>query len=262
MTTEMAEQSQTQPTACGRLKDRVAIVTGAAQGIGLATAELLAREGAKVVIVDVDEALAQKSASALAQNGAQAMGAKANVASFTDCEAVVKATVEKYGKLDILVNNAGITRDNLLMRMSDADWDLVLNVNLKGVFNFTKAAVRPMLKAHYGRIVNISSIVGAEGNAGQANYAASKGGVIALTKSCAREFASRNILCNAVAPGFIHTRLTDAIPEEAKKKLLEKILLGRMGEPIDIARVVLFLASEDASYITGHVLHVNGGGYM
>jgi 3-oxoacyl-[acyl-carrier protein] reductase len=262
MTTEMAEQSQAQPAACGRLKDRVAIVTGAAQGIGLATAELLAREGAKVVIVDVDEALAQKSAAALAQTGAQAMGAKANVSSFPDCDAVVKATIEKYGKLDILVNNAGITRDNLLMRMSDADWDLVLGVNLKGVFNFTKAAIRPMLKAHYGRIINISSIVGAEGNAGQANYAASKGGVIALTKSCAREFASRNILCNAVAPGFIRTRLTDAIPETEKKKLVDKILLGRMGEPIDIARVVLFLASEDSSYITGHVLHVNGGGYM
>jgi len=146
--------------------------------------------------------------------------------------------------------------------MSDADWDLVLNVNLKGAFNFTKAVVRPMMKAHYGRIVNISSIVGEEGNAGQANYSASKAGLIGLTKSTAREFASRNILCNAVAPGFIKTRLTEAIPEVDKQKLLGKILLSRMGEPLDIARAVLFLASEESSYITGVVLKVNGGGYM
>ena len=148
------------------------------------------------------------------------------------------------------------------MRISEADWDLVLNVNLKGTFNFTKAAIRPMMKARYGRIVNLSSVVGLEGAAGQTNYAASKGGVVALTKSIAREFASRNITANAVAPGFIRTRLTDAIPEEAKKKLLDRILLGRVGEPVEIARAILFLSSDEASYITGHVLSVNGGVYM
>jgi len=260
----MTDQSQPQTRKPGelRLKDRVAIITGGAQGIGYATAQLLSGEGAKVVLVDVDATKVAASAEELAKGGAQSLGLAANVTKFEDCESVVKQTIEKFGKLDILVNNAGITKDNLLMRMSDADWDAVLNVNLKGAFNFVKAAIRPMLKAHYGRIINIASVVGQEGNAGQANYAASKGGIIALTKSCAREFASRNILCNAIAPGFIHTRLTDAIPEAEKKKLLEKILLGRMGEPIDIARGVLFLASEDSSYITGHVLNINGGGYM
>lgn len=249
-------------TGALRLQDKVAIITGSAQGIGLATAELFAREGAKVMLVDMDEALVTKSAAALAARGSQTLGARANVAAYADCEAVVKHTVEKFGKVDILVNNAGITKDNLLMRMSEADWDLVMNVNLKGAFNFTKAAVRPMLKAHYGRIVNISSVIGLEGNSGQANYSASKGGLISLTKSCAREFASRNILCNAVAPGFIRTRLTEVIPEAEKQKMLGKIVLGRMGEPVDIARAVLFLASDDSSYITGHVLNVNGGGYM
>jgi 3-oxoacyl-[acyl-carrier protein] reductase len=260
----METQTAVQPHTAGalRLKDRVAIITGSAQGIGLATAELFAQEGARVVLVDVDANLVAQSAAKLAADGAQALGLKADVTKFADCEAVAKAAVEKWGRLDILVNNAGIVKDNLMMRMSDADWDLVLNVNLKGAFNFTKAVVRPMMKAHYGRIVNISSIVGEEGNAGQANYSASKAGLIGLTKSTAREFASRNILCNAVAPGFIKTRLTEAIPEVDKQKLLGKILLSRMGEPLDIARAVLFLASEESSYITGVVLKVNGGGYM
>jgi len=264
MSTQMAEQQQASSSASGarRLQDKVAIITGSAQGIGYATAQLFAAEGAKVVLVDMDEALVQKSATAIAEIGAQTLGAKANVTSYADCEAVVKQTVEKFGKVDILVNNAGITKDNLMMRMSDADWDLVMNVNLKGAFNFTKAVIRPMLKAHYGRVVNISSIVGEEGNAGQANYSASKAGLIGLTKSTAREFASRNITANAVAPGFIKTRLTDAIPEPEKQKLLAKILLGRMGEPLDIAKAVLFLSSDDAAYITGVVLKVNGGGYM
>lgn len=260
------EITQTQPEAATagrlRLKDRVAIVTGSAQGIGLATAELFAQEGAKIVLVDVDEAKVAQAAATLSSGGVQTLGLKCDISKFAECEAVAKSAIDKFGKIDILVNNAGITRDNLLMRMSEADWDLVLDVNLKGAFNFTKAVIRPMLKAHYGRVVNISSIVGEEGNAGQANYSASKGGLIALTKACAREFASRNILCNAVAPGFIRTRLTDAIPETDKQKLLTKILVGRMGEPLDIARAVLFLASEESSYITGHVLNVNGGGYM
>lgn len=250
------------PSGGLKLIDKVAIITGAAQGIGLATAELFCAEGAKVVLVDVDAALVDKSAQSLASRGAQTLGLKADVTKFGECEAVVKAAVDKFGKIDVLVNNAGITRDNLLMRMAEADWDLVLGVNLKGAFNCIKAAIRPMLKAHYGRIVNISSVVGVEGNAGQANYSASKAGLIGLTKSCAREFASRNILVNAVAPGFIRTRLTDAIPEPDKAKLLTKILVGRMGEPSDIARAILFLSCEDSSYITGHVLQVNGGGYM
>lgn len=250
------------PATGVRLKDKVAIITGSAQGIGYATAELFAAEGAKVVIVDVNAELAQKSAAQLDGGKGISFGMGCDVSKYDQCEAVVKAAVEKWGKIDILVNNAGITKDNLMMRMPEAEWDLVLNVNLKGAFNFTKAVVRPMMKAHYGRIVSIASIVGEEGNAGQANYAASKGGLIAMTKSVAREFASRQITANCVAPGFIRTRMTDAIPEDAKKKLFDKILLGRMGDPVEVARAVLFLSSDESSYITGHVLNVNGGGYM
>ncbi|NNN04711.1 MAG: 3-oxoacyl-[acyl-carrier-protein] reductase [Elusimicrobia bacterium] len=245
-----------------RLKDKVAVITGAAQGIGLATAELFLSEGARVAIVDVDAAKAEAAARTLNAGGEVCLGMACDVRRFADCEAAVKAVLAKWGKLDILVNNAGLTKDNLIMRISEADWDLVLDVNLKGAFNFTKAVVRPMMKARSGRIVNITSVVGLEGAAGQTNYSASKGGLVALTKSTAREFASRGITANAVAPGFIRTRLTDAIAEEAKKKLLERILLGRVGEPVDIARAILFLASDEASYITGHVLSVNGGVYM
>lgn len=245
-----------------RLDGKVAIITGSAQGIGFATAELFVAHGAKVAIVDVDKELAAKSAAGLDGGKGVAIGIACDVTKFDQAEAVVKTVLEKWGRVDILVNNAGITRDNLVMRMSEADWDLVMNVNLKGAFNFTKAVVRPMMKAHSGRIVNIASIVGVEGNAGQANYSASKGGLISMTKSVAREFASRNITANAVAPGFIKTRMTDVIPEDAKKKLLEKILLGRMGEPLDVALAVLYLSSDEAAYITGHVLNVNGGGYM
>ncbi len=260
----MAEQATAEPAKAGRLRleNKVAVITGAARGIGYSTTELFCREGAKVVMVDVDETLVKESAAKAALASEQTLGLKADVSKFDDCEAVVKAAVEKFGKIDILVNNAGITKDNLVLRMSDADWDLVLDINLKGAFNFIKAAVRPMLKARYGRIVNVSSVVGEEGNAGQANYSASKGGLIALTKSCAREFASRNILVNAIAPGFIRTRLTDAIPQAEKDLLAKKIAVGRLGEPIDIANSILFLASDEASYITGHVLNVNGGGYM
>jgi len=260
MMTETA--AQIKQAAGLRLKDRVAIITGAAQGIGYATSELFTLEGAKVVLVDVDADLVAQSAQRIASGGGETLGLKADVTKFAECETAVKSALDKFGKIDILVNNAGITRDNLLMRMPEADWDLVLDINLKGAFNFTKAVLRPMLKARYGRIVNIASVVGEAGNASQANYSASKGGLIAMTKSCAREFSSRNILVNAVAPGFIHTRLTEAIPEAEKAKLLGKILLGRMGEPLDVARAVLFLASEEAAYITGHVLNVNGGGYM
>jgi len=260
MSTETSPQTV---VACGhRLKDKVAVITGSAQGIGFATAELFVAEGAKVAVVDVDAVKAEASAKTLDAGNGVAFGMACDVTKLDQCEAVVKIALEKWGKIDILVNNAGVTKDNLMMRMSEADWDMVLDVNLKGAFNFTKACIKPMMKARYGKIVNIASIVGQEGNAGQANYAASKGGLIAMTKSVAREFASRNITANAVAPGFIKTRMTDAIPEEAKKKLLEKILLGRMGDPADIARAVLFLSSDDSAYITGHTLSVNGGGYM
>ena len=246
-----------------RLKDKVAIITGSAQGIGFAIAELFAAEGAAVVIVDVNAELAAQSAAVIAAGRtAKTLGLTCDVTKFDQCEAVVKTALDKFGKIDILVNNAGITKDNLLLRMSEADWDLVLNVNLKGAFNLIKAGIRPMMKARYGRIVNIASVIGQEGNAAQANYAASKGGLISLTKSVAREFASRGITANAVAPGFIKTRMTEVIPENMKAKLIEKILLGRMGDPAEVARAVLFLSSDESSYITGHVLNVNGGGYM
>jgi 3-oxoacyl-[acyl-carrier protein] reductase len=245
-----------------RLKDKTAVITGAAQGIGYATAELFVAEGARVAIVDVDAAKAADAARTLDAGRGAAVGLACDVRKPADCEAAVKAVLEKWGKLDILVNNAGLTKDNLALRISEEDWDLVVDVNLKGTFNFAKAAMRPMLKARGGRIVNLTSLVGLEGAAGQANYAASKGGVVALTKAFARELASRGITCNAVAPGFIKTRLTDAIPEAARAKLLEKILMGRVGDPIDIARAILFLSSDEASYITGQVLSVNGGAYM
>lgn len=259
----VSEQTAAASTGTKRLLDKVAIVTGGALGIGRATASLLAREGAKVVIVDLKQESCDEAAAALSkEHGVEALGAAANVADWPSVEAACKAVVDRFGKIDILVNNAGITKDNLLMRMSEAEWDAVLDVNLKGSFFFTKAVVRPMLKAHAGRIINIASVVGQEGNLGQSNYAASKGGLIAFTKACAKEFASRNILVNAIAPGFIHTRLTDVVSEEAKSRTLSRILLGRMGEPEEIAKVVLFLASDDSSYITGQCIGVNGGMYI
>lgn len=246
-----------------RFSGQAALVTGAARGIGLEIAAAFAAEGASVAVADLSLQDSAAAASGIAaKTGAKTLGLALDVSKEADCQKAVEETVKAFGKVDILVNNAGITKDNLVMRISEADWDLVLDVNLKGTFNFTKAAIRPMMKARCGRIVNLSSVVGLEGAAGQANYAASKGGVIAMTKSVAREFASRGITANAVAPGFIRTRLTDAIPEEAKKKLLERILLGRVGEPVDVARAVLFLSSDEASYVTGHVLSVNGGVYM
>ena len=256
--------TQEKPATAGkRLAGQVAIITGGAQGIGRATADLFAAEGATVVICDMDGALVEKSAAEVAAAaGVPTLGLQANVTVYDDCEKVTKTAIEKFGKIDILVNNAGITKDNLLMRMSDAEWDAVLGVNLKGAFYFTRSVVRSMFKAHKGSIINIASVVGQEGNVGQANYAASKGGLIAFTKACAKEFSTRHIRVNAVAPGFIKTRLTDVLPEEAKKKLTERILLGRLGEPSDIAKGILFLASEESSYITGHVLAVNGGLYI
>jgi len=246
-----------------RLKDQVAVITGGAQGIGKSIATLFASEGAKLVLSDIDEGAVQATAAQIGkEKNVETLGVKGNVSQLADCEKLVDASLDRFGRIDILINNAGITRDNLLMRMSDDEWDSVIAVNLKGVFNCTKAAIRPMMKSRKGRIVNIASVVGQMGNAGQANYSASKGGVISLTKTCAREFASRNILVNAIAPGFIRTRMTEALTEEQKKKLLELIPLGRLGEPEDIAKVALFLCSEESSYITGHVVSVNGGMYI
>jgi 3-oxoacyl-[acyl-carrier protein] reductase len=246
-----------------RLKDQVAVITGGAQGIGKSIAMLFASEGAKLVLSDIDEATVQATAAQIGkEKNVETLGVKGNVSQIADCEKLVEASLDKFSRIDILINNAGITRDNLLMRMSDDEWDSVIAVNLKGVFNCTKAAIRPMMKARKGRIVNIASVVGQMGNAGQANYSASKGGVISLTKTCAREFSSRNILVNAIAPGFIRTRMTEALTEEQKKKLLDLIPLGRLGEPEDIAKVALFLCSEESSYITGHVVSVNGGMYI
>ena len=246
-----------------KLKDQVAVITGGAQGIGKAIASRLAGEGANLVLSDVDEAKVQATAAEIAkEKNVQAIGVKGNVVQFAECEKLVEQSLDRFKRIDILVNNAGITKDNLLMRMGDDEWDAVIAVNLKGVFNCTKAVVRPMMKARSGRIVNIASVVGLMGNAGQANYSASKGGVVALTKTCAREFASRNILVNAVAPGFIRTRMTDALSEDQKKKLMELIPLGRLGEADDVAKVVLFLCTDDSSYITGHVVSVNGGMYI
>jgi 3-oxoacyl-[acyl-carrier protein] reductase len=246
-----------------RLDGQTALITGSAQGIGRAIAEALAAEGAKIVISDIDENLAKNTAEEIARvHGVETIHLKADVSSAQDAENLVKYATDKFGKLDILVNNAGVTRDNLLIRMSEQEWDTVINVNLKGVFNCTRAAAKVMMRQRSGRIVNISSVVGLMGNPGQANYSASKGGVIALTKSCAKELASRGILVNAVAPGFIKTRMTEALSDEQKKKLTDNIPLCRLGEPADVASVVVFLCSKESSYVTGEVISVNGGMYM
>jgi len=246
-----------------KLKDRVAIITGGAQGIGRAIAEKLADEGAKIVIADVMEEAAKKTADEISNNkNVAALSLKVDVSSSQETEQMIKKTVEKFGKIDIIINNAGITRDNLLIRMSDDEWDKVLAINLKGVFNCSKAAAKIMMKQRAGKIVNIASVVGLMGNAGQANYSASKGGVIALTKTMARELASRNINVNAVAPGFIKTAMTEKLSDEQKKKLTDLIPLARLGEPQDVANIVAFLCTDESSYITGEVISVNGGMYM
>ena len=246
-----------------RLKDQVALITGGAQGIGRAIAETYAREGAHLALCDVNEQACQATAEELGKKyNVKTHAAKVNVTLIDECEKWVAAVIEKLGRADILVNNAGITKDNLVMRMSDAEWDAVIAVNLKGVFNCTKSVNRPMFKQRAGRIINIASIVGLMGNAGQVNYSATKGGVIAMTKTCAREFASRNVLVNAIAPGFIRTAMTDKLSDEQKQRLSSAIPLERLGEAQDVANAALFLASPESSYITGQVLSVNGGMYM
>ncbi len=245
-----------------RLEGKLALVTGSGRGIGREIALAFAQEGADVVIWDVNAADAEKTARDIENLGRKALSGLVDVTNLTQVEESVNKILDKFGKIDILVNNAGITRDNLLMRMSEADWDLVIKVNLKGTFNCTKAVTRPMLKARGGKVINIASIIGIMGNAGQANYAASKAGIIALTKTTAKELASRNITANAVAPGFIDTEMTQKLSEETRAKMLELVPLARMGLPKDIANVCLFLASSDAGYITGQTIVVDGGMVM
>ena len=240
------------------LKGKTAVVTGAARGIGFVTAQTLADAGADCVLLDMMEDVKQ-SAARIAETGVRAEGYTANVTDSAGINGVMKQIHETFGAIDILVNNAGVTRDNLLLRMTDEEWDLVLSVNLRGAFVCTRAVARYMLKQRSGRIVNIASVVGVIGNPGQCNYSASKAGLIGLTKSAAREFASRGITVNAIAPGYVKTAMTDALPEKAKEAALAVIPLKRLSEPQDIANAVLFLAGEDSGYITGHVLHVDGG---
>ncbi|MGM0902033.1 MAG: 3-oxoacyl-[acyl-carrier-protein] reductase [Bacillota bacterium] len=246
-----------------KLEGKVALVTGASRGIGREIALELAREGANVAINYAgSEAKALEVAEEIRTMGREAITIQADVSSSESVESMVKQTIEAFGKLDILVNNAGITKDNLLMRMKEADWDDVININLKGVFLCTKAVTRQMMKQRSGRIINISSIVGVSGNAGQANYVAAKSGVIGLTKTTAKELATRGITVNAIAPGFITTDMTDKLNDETKNEMLKQIPLARLGEPTDIAKTVLFLASDDSRYMTGQTLQVDGGMVM
>lgn len=244
------------------LEGKVAIVTGASRGIGRAIALRLAREGASLVVTATTEESARNTAAAVEALGQKALALAVDVADPAAVEAMFAAAVETFGKVDILVNNAGITKDGLLLRMKDADWDAVLDVNLKGAFNCVREAAKLMTKARSGRIVNISSVVGEMGNAGQINYCASKAGMIGLTKSAARELAKRGITVNAVTPGFIETDMTAVLSDKVREGLLQQIPLERFGSPDDVANAVFFLVSPMGDYITGHVLSVNGGMYM
>ncbi|MGK5512156.1 3-oxoacyl-[acyl-carrier-protein] reductase [Brevibacillus formosus] len=245
------------------LTGKTALVTGASRGIGRAIALKLAEAGANVVVNYAgSEAAASETVALIKEMGRDAIMIRANVSSTEDVNDMFKAALDHFGVIDILVNNAGITRDNLIMRMKEDEWDDVIATNLKGVFNCVKAATRPMMKQRSGKIINITSVVGVLGNAGQANYVAAKAGVIGLTKTAARELASRNITVNAVAPGFIDTEMTAVLPEDVKAGLTSQIPLARLGQTDDIASVVLFLASDAANYMTGQTLHVDGGMYM
>lgn len=243
-----------------QLTDKVALVTGASRGIGRAIALLMAKQGADVVVnYSGSEGAAQETVDAILAMGRKAIKIKANVGNAEEVAAMVDEAHTTFGRIDILVNNAGITRDGLLMRMKDSDWDDVININLKGVYLMTKAVSKIMMKQRSGKIVNMTSVVGVTGNAGQANYSASKAGVIGFTKTCAKELASRGITVNAIAPGFIHTDMTDVLPDKVKDAMVHTIPLGRMAEPDEVAAVAAFLVSDMSSYITGQVINVDGG---
>jgi len=244
------------------LREKIAVVTGGSRGIGKAISRALALQGALVVVMDINGTEARAVAEDIKADGFEADSFEVNVTDVAQVDAVMGEVLEKFGRVDILVNNAGITRDTLLMRMKESDWDDVLAVNLKGVFNCTKAVTRSMMKQRAGSIINISSVVGLMGNAGQANYAASKAGIIGFTKSVARELASRGVRANVIAPGFIMTQMTEVLNAEIKAELQKQIPMGRMGQPEDIAGTVVFLASDQAGYITGQTIAVDGGMVM
>jgi 3-oxoacyl-[acyl-carrier protein] reductase len=244
------------------LKDRAAIITGGGRGIGKEIAMVFAREGCNIALCDVNPDVLASTQKEIETLGRQCITGIVDVTKSDQVESFVQKTLDKFQKIDILVNNAGITKDTLLVRMSDADWDAVLGVNLKGAFNCTKAVAKVMMKQRDGKIVNMASIIGIVGNAGQANYAASKGGLIALTKTVAKELASRNVRVNAIAPGFIQTDMTAKLPENVKSEMLKHVPMGKMGTVTDVANLALFLVGDDSSYITGQVVTVDGGMVM
>jgi 3-oxoacyl-[acyl-carrier protein] reductase len=248
-------------TTTKRFQNKVAMVTGGAAGIGQATALGLAREGAKLVILDLTPK-GEEVAAKIRQDGGEVLFIQTDVSKAESVQAAVKQVIDSYGQIDILINNAGITRDNIIMMMSEEEWELVLRVNLFSTFHCSKTVVRQMMKKRYGRIVNVASVVGLAGQAGQTNYAASKAGIIGFTKSLAKEVGSRNITVNAVAPGFIKTALTDVLPKELVEASIKATPLGRLGEVEDVAKAILFLVSDDAAFITGHILTVDGGMVM
>lgn len=244
------------------LTDKICLVTGATRGIGKAIAEKLGAQGATVIGTATSEGGAQRITDALAEAGVNGRGLVLNVSEADSIDAAIKAITEEYGAIGVLVNNAGITRDNLMMRMKEEEWDDIMSTNLKSVYRLSKSVMRGMMKARNGRIINITSVVGVSGNAGQANYAAAKAGVIGFTKSLAQEIASRGVTVNAVAPGFIQTDMTNALTDDQKAKMTATIPSGRLGRPEDIAAGVVFLAADESAYVTGTTMHINGGMYM
>jgi 3-oxoacyl-[acyl-carrier protein] reductase len=244
------------------MKGHTAVITGGGRGIGKAIAETLARRGVNIVVVDVNLDIARETADYLRTLGVRSIPARADVSKASDVSSIFETAAKEFGKVEILVNNAGITKDGLLMRMREEDWDAVININLKGTFLCSKEAVRLMSKQRYGRIINIASIVAFMGNPGQANYSASKAGIVGLTKTVAREYAGRGITSNAVAPGFITTAMTDALPENVKTEMMKSIPMSRFGTVDDVANAVAFFAENESGYVTGQVIHVNGGMYM